>query len=232
MRRASAGAREAEHAPDLDELAVDREDRAGDAEIDREEHADGDQRHLRGLEDAEPEDEQRHPGDGGDGAQRLQGRIEQAADRLDGAGQGAEQRCRRRPRCRSPRARATASPRRGSRARRCSARASSVATMRLGGGTRRPLAQAGADRSFPGERDEDRQEKAEKHARVDAGALPGRRRSRESGGSLGRRRSALALVTALSRAQHVSARRWRSGGRRGASTAALTSASAGMTPAS
>ena len=79
MRRASASARQAEDAADLDELAVDRQDRAGDAEIDREEHADRDQRHLRGLEDAEPQDEQRHPGDGGDGAQRLQGRIEQPA---------------------------------------------------------------------------------------------------------------------------------------------------------
>ena len=50
--------REAKDAPDLDDLAVDVEDRPHDAEIDRKEHPDGDQRHLGGLEDAEPEDEQ------------------------------------------------------------------------------------------------------------------------------------------------------------------------------
>jgi hypothetical protein len=44
------GAGEAEGAADLDDLAIDREDRAHHAEIDREEHADGDQRDLRGLE--------------------------------------------------------------------------------------------------------------------------------------------------------------------------------------
>ena len=68
---------QAEHAADLDDLAVDREHRAHDAEIDREEHADRDQDDLRGLEDAEPQDEQRHPGDRGDRAQRLQGRIDE-----------------------------------------------------------------------------------------------------------------------------------------------------------
>ena len=52
------------------------------AEIDREEHAERDQRQLRGLEDAEPEDEDRHPGDRGDGAQRLDRRVEQPARRL------------------------------------------------------------------------------------------------------------------------------------------------------
>ena len=63
-------------APDFDQLAVDRHDRAHDAEINRKEHADRNQRDLRALEDAEPEDEQRHPGDRRDRAQRLQGRIE------------------------------------------------------------------------------------------------------------------------------------------------------------
>ncbi len=53
-------------------LRSTRDDGAHHAEIDREEHADRDQRDLRFLEDAEPQDEQRHPGDRGDGAQRLQ----------------------------------------------------------------------------------------------------------------------------------------------------------------
>ena len=54
-------------------------DRAHDAEIDRKEHADRDQRDFRCLENAEPQNEQRHPGDRGNGAQRLQRRIEQPA---------------------------------------------------------------------------------------------------------------------------------------------------------
>ena len=91
-------ARETEHAADFDELAVDGEDRARDAEIDRKEHADGDERHLRGLEDAEPQDEQRHPGDGGNGAQGLQRRIEQAPHGLGWSRRARRARCRRRPR--------------------------------------------------------------------------------------------------------------------------------------
>ena len=75
---------------DFDELAVDGEDRARDAEINGEEHADGDERHFRGLEDAEPENEQRHPGDGGNGAQSLQRRIEQTPHGLAGTGKRAE----------------------------------------------------------------------------------------------------------------------------------------------
>ena len=77
MRRASWRAGQPKDAADLDELAVDRQDRARDAEIDRKEDADGDQRDLRCLEDAEPQDEQRHPGERRDGAQRLQRRIEE-----------------------------------------------------------------------------------------------------------------------------------------------------------
>jgi hypothetical protein len=49
--------RQAEGAADLDDLAVHREDRAEHAEINREEHADRDQRDFRGFEDAEPQDE-------------------------------------------------------------------------------------------------------------------------------------------------------------------------------
>ena len=45
---------------------------------------------ARGLEDAEPEDEQRHPGDRGDRAQRLHGRIEQLPRQPPIARDGAE----------------------------------------------------------------------------------------------------------------------------------------------
>src|SRR5260221_13809715 len=50
-------------AADLDELAVDLLNAAHQIEVDREEDADRDQRHLRGFEDAEPQDEERDPGD-------------------------------------------------------------------------------------------------------------------------------------------------------------------------
>ena len=111
MRRTICGAGEAEHAADLDDLAVDREHRAHHAEIDREEHADRDQRDLRGFEDAEPQDEQRHPGDRRDRAQRLQGRIEQAARERRIAGDRAERACR--PRRRSAKPAATRADRHG-----------------------------------------------------------------------------------------------------------------------
>ena len=68
-----------EHASDFDDLAVDRQDGAHHAEIDREEHADGDERDLGGLENSQPQDEQRNPGDRGNRAQRLQARIDQPA---------------------------------------------------------------------------------------------------------------------------------------------------------
>ncbi len=92
MRRASCSLVEAEAASDLDDLAVHGEDGAERAEIDREGDADRDQRDLRGFEDAEPQDEQRHPGDGGNGAQALQRRVEQRAGETRGAGERAEQR--------------------------------------------------------------------------------------------------------------------------------------------
>jgi hypothetical protein len=66
-----------------DDLAIDRKHRPHDAEIDRKEHADRDQDDLGRLENAEPENEQRHPGDRGDGAQALQGRIDQAVDQAE-----------------------------------------------------------------------------------------------------------------------------------------------------
>ena len=84
-------ARQTKRAADLDDLAIDREDRAHHAEIDREEHADRDQRDFRGFENAEPEDEQRHPGDRRNRAQRLHGRIEQPPRHVPIAGDGAEQ---------------------------------------------------------------------------------------------------------------------------------------------
>ncbi len=138
-------------------------DRAHHAEIDREEHADRDQRHLRGLEDAEPQDEQRHPGDRGDGAQRLQGRIEQAP---------RQRRVARRPR------RAACRPRRRGRSRRTT-RSSVAATwreqlagrgelrrrsakMRDGGGTSRPSRQPEtAPRASQAAASADRQQQAE-----------------------------------------------------------------------
>ena len=91
-----------EHAADLDDLAIDRQDRAHHAEIDRKEHPDRDQCDLRGLEDAEPEHEQRHPGERRDRTQGLHGRIKQplgeipiAGDRAhDGAGDDAERKAR------------------------------------------------------------------------------------------------------------------------------------------
>ena len=101
-------ARQPECAADLDDLAIDRQHRAHDAEIDRKEHADRDQRDLRGLEDAEPENEQRHPGDRRDRAQRLQRRIDQAMAERRIAGDGAQRRFRRRRRRQIPTARATA----------------------------------------------------------------------------------------------------------------------------
>ena len=83
--------------------------RAHHAEIDREEHADRDQRDLRGLENAEPQHEQRHPGDRRNRAQRLQGRIEQPPQQRGIAGDRAEQRAGHRRRCRSRPRRAAAS---------------------------------------------------------------------------------------------------------------------------
>ena len=62
------------------------------AEIDREEHAQRDQGQLRRLENAQPQDEQRDPGDGGDGAQGLDRGIEQPERPGAGAAQHAEQR--------------------------------------------------------------------------------------------------------------------------------------------
>ena len=89
---------EAEHAADLDDLAVDRHHRAHDAEIDRKEYADRDQSDLGGLEDAEPQDEQRHPGDRRNRAQRLQRRIDQAMRQRGITGDRAQRSCRRRRR--------------------------------------------------------------------------------------------------------------------------------------
>ena len=154
-----------EGAADLDDLAVDRHDRAHDAEIDREEHADRDQGDLRGLEDAEPENEQRHPGDRGNGAQRLQGRIDQPAHQRRIAGDRAEQRCRRRRRSRSPAT--TREQRRAGMAlqvRRCGRARRRSCTMTDGGGTRRPLDKAKPYREFPGHRQRDRQQQVRARA--------------------------------------------------------------------
>ena len=65
---------------------------AHDPEVDGKEDADGNQDDLGGLEDAEPQDEQRHPGDRGDGTQPLQTGIEQAVAERRIAGDGAGKR--------------------------------------------------------------------------------------------------------------------------------------------
>src|SRR6266851_4588041 len=53
--------RQAEDAPDLHRLAVDRQNRTEHAEIDREEAADGEQDDLRLLVNPEPQNEEWHP---------------------------------------------------------------------------------------------------------------------------------------------------------------------------
>jgi hypothetical protein len=70
--------REPEDAADLHDLAIDRQHRAHDAEIDRKEYANGNERNLRRLENPEPEDEERNPGNRGNGAEPLQARIDDA----------------------------------------------------------------------------------------------------------------------------------------------------------
>ena len=94
------------------------------------------------------------------------------------------------------------------------------------------LGEAGADRNLPGEGNEDRQQEAEKHARIDSGALPGKGRRTESGGFLGGGgqdfdSSRRAPVAPACQRDAVENRRSTS-----ASTAAFTSTLAGMTPAS
>ena len=102
MRRIIAGRDRRKTRPTSTILRSTDEDRAHDAEIDRKEHADRDQRDLRGLEDAEPQDEQRHPGDRRNRAQRLQGRIEQAARQRPNSRRSRRAACRPRRRSRSP----------------------------------------------------------------------------------------------------------------------------------
>ncbi len=140
MRRIIAGPREAEGAADFDDLAIDREDRAHHAEIDREEHADRDQRDFRGLENAEPQDEQRHPGDRRDRAQRLHGGIEQPARQRPNSRRRRRAPCRRAtPRPKPDARRASASPRCGARVRRCARVRRWWRRSCVGGGTSRPL---------------------------------------------------------------------------------------------
>ena len=85
--------RQAHDAAGLDQLAVAIAHGHDQSEIDREEHADRDQHDFRRLENREPEDEQRHPGDRRHIAQRLQGRVEQLADQRHIARQRADHRC-------------------------------------------------------------------------------------------------------------------------------------------
>src|SRR5216684_6224356 len=91
-----------QHAPDqrraavsmdmrhLDQLAVDLLDAGHGAEIDREERAQRDQRHLRPLEDAEPQHEERDPGDADRAGRVLERRVEQAPPQRRVAGQRTE----------------------------------------------------------------------------------------------------------------------------------------------
>ena len=163
MRRASRSARQPEDAADLDELAVDRQDRAGDAEIDREEDADRDQRHLRGLEDAEPQDEQRHPGDRRDRAQRLQGRIEQAARRLATCPESApsSDAARRRRGAKPTSTRHSVAQACVQSSPVCGERHTASPTIRLGGGISRPCARPDAHGRLPAERERERQDEAQ-----------------------------------------------------------------------
>ena len=233
MRRARSSAREAEDAADLDELAVDGEDRAGDAEIDREEDADRDQRHLRGLEDAEPQDEQRHPGDRRDGAQRLEGRIEEAARRLDA--------CRTARRAAMPAAAprpkptATAPQRRPGVGPQLAGLASAI--ERRGDPARRrhqpAFGEAGAHGDLPAERERERQDEP-RAAQFDARrATKGRRAGGGAGAMLASRLGRRGVRSAIKHAHRQLRRRARDSARSmRSSTAAFTSVLAGSTPAS
>jgi hypothetical protein len=61
----------------FDQLAINILDAGHEIEVDREEGADRDQRDFRRLVDAQPEQQQRHPGQRWNGANRLEGRVEQ-----------------------------------------------------------------------------------------------------------------------------------------------------------
>jgi hypothetical protein len=75
MRRIIAGPERRKARPTSTIFSIHGKDRAHDAEIDREKYPDRDQRDFRGFENAEPQDEQRHPGERGNRAQRLNSRI-------------------------------------------------------------------------------------------------------------------------------------------------------------
>ncbi len=158
---------EAEGAADLDDLAIDRQDRAHHAEIDREKHPDRDQRDFRGFENAEPQDEQRHPGDRRDRAQRLHGRIEQPARQSPIAGD------RRRAMVPATTPRAKAQRRRGVSVAmmwRVSSplRASSTMVAKILARRRHQpsVGQAEPDDDLPGQREADRQQQAKRRPRT------------------------------------------------------------------
>lgn len=144
-----------------------RLDRAHQAEIDRKEYADGDQRYLGGFENAEPENEQRHPGDRGDGTQRLQAGIDEAPQPCrrscgradDRRGDGADDKTGRDARQRDRRvAREVAAP-------------GEIGEGREDHGRRRrqaPARPAPAHRDFPGHGERRRQQETKRRSRIAA----------------------------------------------------------------
>ena len=151
------------------------EDRAHHAEIDREEHPDRDQRDFRGLENAEPQDEQRHPGDA-TGSRAAPARSDRAAGAPD-----PNSRRWRRARCRRPR-QGRSRRRRGVSVAtmwRASSplRASStmVANSLVGGGTSRPLDQPSQTMISQPSASANRQQQSERRPRVAAQRADGAR---------------------------------------------------------
>jgi len=137
------------------------------AEIDREEHADRDQNDLGRLENAEPQDEQRHPGDRGDRAQGLQRRIDDAMRQRRIAGDRAENRSGRDAEHKSPRD----APERGEGVLRKLAGRGEIGKRVPDHRRRRhqaPVGQAHAHRDFPQHGERHRQQQSERgpqHAR-------------------------------------------------------------------
>lgn len=74
----------------LDQLRVGGADAAGGGDVHGEGGGDGDEEDLRGLVDAEPDHEQRDEGEEGDGAQGLEGGVEQFVAEPGESGDDAE----------------------------------------------------------------------------------------------------------------------------------------------
>ena len=79
-RRASAKPRTPRISATFDEFTIDAAYAGYEINVNREEGSDTDQHELRRFADAEPEEQQRYPGERRDGAQCLQRRVEQRFD--------------------------------------------------------------------------------------------------------------------------------------------------------